>query len=409
MQIPDKIYPLAGVAQHYAWGGNSFIPSLVPGTAGNKPVAEYWLGAHDSAPSIVTIENKLFKLNQLIADSPKEILGKFVAEKFGKLPYLLKLLDVKEMLSIQVHPAKAAAEKEFARENAEGIPLDSPDRNYKDDNHKPELMVAMSEFWLLHGFKPEEKLLHILQTIPEFRLLQIVFDRFSYEGFYEMLMEMPQQEVNTILQPLLNRIIPLYQDGKLDRSQEDFWAARAALIFSQKEKIDRGIFSIYFLNLVQLKKGEGIFQDAGVPHAYLEGQNVEIMASSDNVLRGGLTNKHIDVKELLKHVKCEAGKIEILTGKKINENEMMFETPAPDFQLNIFHLAKGKQISFTANSAEILLLTDGHARLTDGDHVIELQRGEPSAIVFAGQKTTVSAVEDSTVFRASVPVHGVNK
>ncbi len=129
---------------------------------------------------------------------------------------------------------------------------------------------------------------------------------------------MPQDEVNKHLQSLLDRIIPLYNTGKLKRSQEDFWAARAAQTFSQGKNIDRGIFSVYLFNLVGLQKGQAIFQDAGVPHAYLEGQNIEIMASSDNVLRGGLTTKHIDVKELLKHVKCEPTNPNILNGGKVN-------------------------------------------------------------------------------------------
>ncbi|MEJ0103964.1 MAG: hypothetical protein WDO19_15980 [Bacteroidota bacterium] len=122
---------------------------------------------------------------------------------------------------------------------------------------------------------------------------------------YKHVMEMPQDEVNEILQPLIDRIVPLYNEGRLTRYKEDFWAARAAVTFNQGDNIDRGIFSVYLFNLVNVKKGDAIFQDTGVPHAYLEGQNAEIMSNSDNVLRGGLTKKHIDVAELLRHVKCE--------------------------------------------------------------------------------------------------------
>ncbi|HYM92800.1 MAG TPA: mannose-6-phosphate isomerase, class I, partial [Chitinophagaceae bacterium] len=211
--------------------------------------------------------------------------------------------------------------------------------------------------------------------------------------------------VNNILQPLLNRIIPLYKEGRLTKAREDYWAAKAALAFGQEGKIDRGIFSIYFFNLLHLKKGEGIFQDAGLPHAYLEGQNVEIMASSDNVLRGGLTPKHIDVRELLKHIKFEPAKINILTGKKMNGNEILFETTAPDFLLSVFHLKEGQNISFIASTAEILLLTEGSVKVNDGNNSILLQQGTPSAIIFAGQKAELSAVENSAVFRASVPNH----
>ncbi len=404
------IYLLKGTVKHYDWGGNSFIPALLQmDNNDKKPFAEYWLGVHPNDECVVELNSGNYRLLREYINENSSVLGDEVRKRFGNLPYLLKILDVKDMLSIQVHPSKKMAEKEFAKENKEDIPLNSPERNYKDDNHKPELMVALSDFWLLHGFKPKEKLINILQTVPELKLLILVFERFGYEGLYKTVMEMPQQEVNNILEPLVSRIIPLYKKGKLDKSQENFWAARAALTFHHNAKpdsyrIDRGIFSVYFFNVLHLKKGQGIFQDAGVPHAYLEGQNVEIMANSDNVLRGGLTNKHIDVKELLKHVKCEETEANILTGDKI-QNEIVYKTPAPDFQLSSFHLQKGQQVSVSADCAEIFLLTNGHIEIKDGDKTVSLQPGSPSAVVFAEQKATLSALENSTVFRASVPIN----
>src|SRR5207247_5022825 len=140
-------------------------------------------------------------------------------------------------------------------ENAQGIPLDAPERNYKDDNHKQELMVALDEFWLLHGFKEAEKLIDILSSVPEFKPLLDIFTSTGYDQLYKTVMEMPQQTVNEILQPLLDRIHPLYQNRKLQKRDENFWAARAAIGFNKDEKIDRGIFSIYFFNLVRLEKG----------------------------------------------------------------------------------------------------------------------------------------------------------
>jgi mannose-6-phosphate isomerase len=405
MKEAKRLFYLEGVPQYYAWGGQSLIPSLVPSAkSGDKPVAEYWLGSHQSAPSLV-MDSEKSKLDRLVAADADKILGTPVAKKFGRLPYLLKLLDVKDMLSIQVHPSKIEAEKEFARENAAGIPISAPDRNYKDDNHKPELMVALSDFWLLHGFKSKEKLVQTLTVVPELNFLISTFESSGYEGLYKLVMSMPQQEVNKALQPLLNRVIPLYNAGKLAKHQEDFWAARAAQIFSQHENVDRGIFSIYFFNLLHLKKGEAIFQDAGVPHAYLEGQNVEIMANSDNVLRGGLTNKHIDVKELLKHVKFEATKVTIQSGKKIHDKELVFETAAPDFQLSVFNLNKKDQVSFTAATAEILLLTEGSVQLADGLNELLLEKGHPAAIIFSGGKVQGTALQNAVLFRASVPVH----
>lgn len=398
------IYRLKGTVKHYDWGGTSFIPSLLHADNNeNLPFAEYWLGVHPQDNCIIELPGLRRQLLREYIQSYPDALGKKVLQQFGHLPYLLKVLDVHKMLSIQVHPSKAAAEKEFARENAEGIFPDSIRRNYKDDNHKPELMVAMDDFWLLHGFKPKEKLVHILQTVPGLKLLLLVFERFSYEGLYKMVMEMPQQEVNNILQPLLDRIIPLYNEGKLNKEQEDFWVARAAISFPHHGKADRGIFSIYFFNLVHLKKGEGIFQGAGLPHAYLEGQNVEIMASSDNVLRGGLTNKHVDVKELLKHVKCEPTKVEVLFGKPLSNGEKIYSTAAPDFQLSVFEIKAGDTVSFTPVTAEILLLTEGMAEVNNTINKLKLENGNPSAIVLPGKIIYINSLAGATVFRASVP------
>jgi len=215
---------------------------------------------------------------------------------------------------------------------------------------------------------------------------------------------MNQAEVNRMLRPLLDRVIPLYNANELERSSEDFWAARAALTFSASGDIDRGIFSIYLFNLVHLKRGEAIFQDAGVPHAYLEGQNIEIMANSDNVLRGGLTNKNIDVPELLKHVKCEPTMPNILAGENINEYEKVYRTPAPDFELSIARLKENEEVFCVADTTGIFLLTAGRAIISNGNKT-ELAIGKPAAVVFAGvNERIVSQAADTTVFRASVPI-----
>lgn len=396
---------LSGTVKHYDWGGTSFIPSLLDkqNTEG-KPFAEYWLGVHPQANCLVEVAGQSQgSLREIIHASPAATLGDFVYHRFGNLPYLLKVLDVKDMLSIQVHPDKKDAERDFSDENKKGIPLDAPNRNYKDDNHKPELMAAMSEFWLLHGFKPKEKLSDTIQAVDELDFLLPIFEESGYVGLYRKVMEMPQNEVNVILQSLIDRIIPLYKAGKLAKSQEDFWAARAALNFLDGANIDRGIFSIYLFNLVQLQKGEAIFQDAGVPHAYLEGQNVEIMASSDNVLRGGLTTKHIDVKELMKHVKCEPTDVKVLKGDQ-RGIEVIYKTTAPDFELSAFELGTEARVSITATTAEILLLMQGNVEIKNNAETVDLKRGYPSAIIFPGTTAEVHAKEISLIFRASVPV-----
>jgi len=383
------IYRLKGTIKQYDWGGVSFIPSLLNITnAEQKPFAEYWMGIHPLGDAMVDTGGTSLTPLSVIAPS---------------LPYLFKVLDVKEMLSIQVHPSKTAAEKEFAAENAAAIPVDAPHRNYKDDNHKPELMVALSDFWLLHGFKPAEELADTLLNVVELQELLPVYNESGYAGLYKFVMEMPQSEVNRILQPLLDNFAALYKEEEPKKDDEDYWAAKAAKQFIREGDIDRGIFSIYLFNLVHLKKGEGIFQDAGVPHAYLEGKNVEIMANSDNVLRGGLTSKHIDVKELLKHVKCEATFPVVLTGEKVSDAEKLYKTPAPDFNLSVFELEAGETISFTPVAIEIVLLTEGLAEIDDDDITIRLQKGVPSAVIFPGQPVYIAAAGKSIIFRASVP------
>ncbi len=382
------IFRLNGTVKHYDWGGFSYIPQLLKiNNDANRPFAEYWMGIHPLGISKIEMQD----------GSTKEL-----TEYANDLPYLLKVLDVKDMLSIQVHPSKESAIEEFARENKEGIPADSPKRNYKDDNHKPEMLVALSDFWLLHGFKPEKELVYILLNVVELRVLLPIYNESGYAGLYRHIMEMPQEEVNKILQPLLDNIIPVYQSGKHDKTDEDFWAARAALTFSKGRDIDRGIFSIYLFNIVHLEKGQSLFQGAGLPHAYLEGQNVELMSNSDNVLRGGLTNKHIDVPELLKHVKCGPTYPAILKGEQVAEHVTLFKTPVPDFELSILELKQNEQVPIIAGSTEILLATDGAAQIVDTG--INLQAGQPAAVALAGTTYTVKGAADkSIVFRASVP------
>lgn len=384
------IYPLKGTVKHYDWGGFSFIPALLQkDNSINKPYAEYWMGTHPLGMGMVEKE-----------DGTELPLSSFTPH----LPYLFKAQDVKEMLSIQVHPGKAAAEKEFARENAAGVPLDAPHRNYKDDNHKPEMLVALGDFWLLHGFKAAKELVYTLLNVVELRELLPVFNKSGYAGLYKYVMEMPQQEVNRILQPLIDNITTVYGNEQPDKYDEDYWAAKAAATFTKHNNIDRGIFSIYLLNIVQLKKGEGLFQAEGVPHAYLQGQCVEIMANSDNVLRGGLTTKHIDVKELLKHVKCEATRPDIITGELIH-NERVFHTPVPDFRLSVFEVKAGESASFIPTGIEILLLTEGKSKIDEEEKAIQLQYGHPAAVILPGQTVYLRAEETSTIFRASVPIH----
>jgi mannose-6-phosphate isomerase len=416
----ERFVKLEGTIQHYAWGGYDFLPQLlnIP-NSDHKPFAEYWLGMHANAPATVKHPRMGYDLPlDDYIDILKDTYLSLIKEKENipslqkNVPYLLKLLDIRDMLSIQVHPCKEDSYIGFERENQAGIPLDAFNRSYKDNNHKPELMVALSDFWLLHGFRSPEKLIQIISTIPEFAFMLPLFKEGSYRKLYATLMEMEQEEVNRVLQPLLERIQAGYENDHFTKDDPNFWAARAAFTFNQPGKIDRGIFSIYLLNLVHLKKGEAIFQDAGVLHAYLEGQNIEIMANSDNVLRGGLTHKHIDVAELIRHVTFQATIPQLVSTRKDKATqEHIYETPATDFQLGFYTIREGEEMDIKTDTIDILLLLEGEAKMEEysfyGRYRYDLF--EPSkpgdAYALINSRVYIKGIAPQTViYRATMPV-----
>ncbi len=356
------MFQLEGKVQHYAWGGKQFIPSLLGiSNTEDRPFAEYWLGIHPLAPSMVRLsDNARTSLHDLIKSDPLRYLGERVLHHFHDLPFLLKVLDVKEMLSIQVHPSKEDAQVGFDYENSIGVPADAANRNYRDNNHKPEMMMALSDFWLLHGFRIEADLITTLERVDELSSLIPVFEGKGYRGLYQFVMELPQEGVNRLLEPLAERILPLYAAHKLSKSDPDFWAARAMITYP--DYFDRGIFSVYFFNLVHLVAGEGVFQGAGLPHAYLEGQNVELMSNSDNVLRGGLTPKHVDVAELMKHIRFKAVIPEVMQAAG-NSIEKHYLCPVKDFSLTRALVINNEHYHFTANGPELLLVLEGKGQI----------------------------------------------
>ncbi|MFT7238818.1 MAG: mannose-6-phosphate isomerase [Cyclobacteriaceae bacterium] len=402
----SKIFKLKGAVQNYAWGGNDFIPDLLGIEKEPKTYAEYWLGAHVNAPAKVLTDEGEEHLDEFIQRNSTEVLGVKVAKEFGRLPYLFKILDVKDMLSIQVHPTKPEAEKGFAKENELGIPLTAPNRNYKDDNHKPEIMVALGEFWLLHGFLTPSKLLKTLKEVPEFNHLIAVFDeeKHDYFALYQKVMEETDEITESTLRPLINRVLPQYTEGKLDKANPDYWTAMAVSTAGESAKIDKGIYSIYFFNLMKVNKGEAVFQDAGIPHAYLEGQNMELMANSDNVLRAGLTPKHVDVPELLKHVDFKGIVPNILTGQTSNDGsslETIYDSPVRDFVLSQITLGKGDSYHHDSKTAEILMVMDGGVAVFDAEkEVLNARKGE-ALLVISDCYYKLTAEEGSIIYKAS--------
>lgn len=402
--LSPKLLPLKGEIQNYAWGGKKYISQLLKTNFNKKKCAEYWLGAHKSAPSYISTLKGDVPLDSYLKNNLSESLGTKTLHKYGKLPFLFKVLDVKDMLSIQVHPNKKAAEIGFKYENDLGIPLDAPYRNYKDDNHKPEVMVALSEFWLLHGFLSESKLENTLIKVKEFNFLVSVFKTEGYLGLYKKVMNFSNKEVNEILEPLIRRITPLFLAGKLKKNSADYWAAKAVVNSKDRTCFDKGIFSIYFFNLVKINKGEAIFQDVGVPHAYLEGQNIELMANSDNVLRGGLTQKHVDVNELLKNISFKETVPKILKGNLQKDGlERVFETPASDFELSKIQIPVLKSYKSISKTPQVLLLLDGQIKIKESNSksLYLLSKGE-SVFLKANCKYEIISKVESTVYKAKV-------
>ena len=399
MHLDQRVFPITGVVQHYAWGGRVFLPALLGESPGDRPWAEYWLGVHPACPATVQTPSGEQPLDRFIAREPEFLLGTAVRERFGGLPFLLKVLDVAQMLSIQVHPDAAQAREGFAREEAAGIPPDAPQRNYKDRQHKPEIMMALSDFWLLHGFRDEASLEAMFSETPELSELRSWFAG-DYRRLYERVLRLPQKEVNRILRPLVDRILPDYKAGMLSKYSPGFWAARAVETFCPQGDLDPGLFSIYLFNLLRLHAGEGIYQPAGLPHAYLEGQCVEVMANSDNVLRAGLTPKHRDVPELLRLVRFEPTEPKIL--RRAAGTCAGYEAPVAEFALEHCRLRAGDRHFVCADTPSILLVLEGSGTAFEGAARHALKRG--AALFCAAEAVLqVQAGEALTLCTARVP------
>ncbi len=398
-----NIYRIEGKVQNYDWGGKSFIPNLISiNQKSNVTYAEYWLGAHAKAPSMIKTNQENISLDVFLNQNLAENLGLKVLNDFGKLPYLFKVLDVHKMLSIQVHPTIEAAKIGYDLENKKGIPLTGNNRNYKDKNHKPEIMVALSDFWLLHGFLEREKLIKNLKDTEELNFLLKVFLEKGYFGLYQKVMEFTQEEVNTILKPLLDRISVKFLKNELEKPSPEYWAAKSVM-HKDFQNLDKGIFSIYFFNILNLSVGEAIFQDAGVPHAYLEGKNMELMANSDNVLRGGLTSKHIDVEELLKNTKFEEKIPVILYGVEDKTNsEIVYKTKAKDFELSKIELLATSTHTSISNSVEILIVMKGSAIVMQSEESLYLEKGQ-SILIKPNTAYKIKTDAEVEIYKAGVP------
>lgn len=389
------IFKLTGTHQHYDWGGANFIPNwLKLKQTEDKPYAEYWLGAHRSAPSLIEFEGQWLPLDRVIDKAPK-LLGEESRAKFGdELPYLLKILDVKQPLSIQLHPTKAEAELGFERENQLGIALNAPNRTYKDRNHKPEMMIALSDFWLLHGFRPLAEMKSVLVERPSLQGLAQRIDTVGLPQVYREIMQATQAQLEKWLLPIISEKQLEYQQDKLKWDNPDYWVLYSMEAMGiSSEKLDAGLLCFYLFNIVNLKKGEGIYQGAGLPHAYLRGQNIELMAASDNVIRGGLTPKFVDIPALLNTIEYREVVPKIIPAYQGEEALYLYPTPeAKDFAMQRLSFNPFDEEAFITTSASILLVMAGSLYIDLGEDSIHLSQGEA---VFISADTQVDTIGES--------------
>lgn len=395
---------LKNTVQEYKWGSYTAIPELLGNDFPAKtPQAELWMGAHPKAPSKVKLNGKWMSLMKMIEKNPKDILGKVVAKRFNnRLPYLFKVLAAAKPLSIQAHPNQTQAKEGFMRENSLGIPLDAPNRNYKDDNHKPECICALTDFWALNGFRNTSDVLALLEKIcpqglkNDFNDLLGEPNSLGLKKFYQAIMTMGRDKQNQITADAVINAQKLTDDD-----QAYNWMIK----LHNEYPADIGIFSPILLNLICLKPGQAMFLPAGELHAYLDGVGIELMANSDNVLRGGLTPKHVDVPELLNVLNFEEREIDILFPKESNECERVYASDADEFELSVITLKKELKFhSPTNRSVEILLCTDGEVIITDLGNNDKLAFGKGKSIIIPATVKSYCIEGNTTLYKAAVPV-----
>ncbi|ALO94212.1 Mannose-6-phosphate isomerase [Streptomyces hygroscopicus subsp. limoneus] len=373
----------------YAWGSPTAIPHLLGVEPTGEPQAEMWMGAHPGAPS----RTARGTLAEVIDADPERELGARAVARFGPhLPFLLKILAAGAPLSLQVHPDLKQAQEGYADEERRGIPVDAPYRNYKDANHKPELVCALTEFDGLCGFRDPVQAADLLDGLG--------VD--SLKPYVDLLHAHPAEEA---LREVLTAILSADREEMAHTVAEATAACtRLGGAYAPYADIahhypgDPGVIAAMLLNHVRLQPGEALYLGAGIPHAYLNGLAVEIMANSDNVLRCGLTPKHVDVPELLRIVRFEPTDPGVLRPEASPEGEEVYETPIDEFRLSRYVLPEGGAAhDLTRDTSQILLCTAGTVRV--GEY--ELRPGQ-SVFVPAGERAQISGA--GTVFRATVIV-----
>lgn len=387
--------------KRYDWGDSSFIAE----TIGLEPqrLAEAWYGAHPAGPA----EVEGSPLDAIVAAEPEAWLGAEAHRGFGEIPYLVKLLAAERPLSIQVHPNQAEARRGFEREDRDEIPRDAPHRSYRDPNHKPELMVARTRFSALAGFLPPAEQREALAAVPEIGRLLPPLDgspestRRLLEAWYEL----SEADAQAALTAARERLSAEASEDARPESDPARWFLFAARKFSDgSEALDRGLLFVFLLQLVHLEPRQAIFLPAGVPHAYLCGAGVEVMAASDNVLRAGLTSKPVRPSELLDIVRFDARAPTVLEPVPVDAHTSRYPTRAPEFQVERVGLQTGPVHRAPTGPETLMFLAGADAapvRLSHPDGALEIGPGQV-AIVPPGEGYRIEGAPEHELIVVSI-------
>lgn len=387
------MWQLTSAVRFYPWGSRTVIPELLgrPSPA-DRPHAELWMGAHPDEPSRLADGRGL---DAAIAAEPERLLGADVVARFGaRLPFLLKVLAADAPLSLQAHPTTEQAQAGFAAEESAGIPHDDPTRTFKDPYHKPELLVALTPFEALCGFRPVEESLHCLAKlqVPELKPTIAALARGGLRAVIPQLLALTPERMTALVAAVTAAASRFVAAGDPEFINTYRWAATLARSYPG----DPGVVISLMCNHLKLEPGEAVFLPAGNLHAYLSGAGIEVMASSDNVLRGGLTAKHVDLAALMEVLDFTDGKVPVLH-PVLGPGGLRYPVPVEDFDLTRVQLEDDPGILTTAGP-QVLLCTEGRALLRGPDGELALVKGE-SAFVPAG--APVQAQGPAVLYRAT--------
>jgi mannose-6-phosphate isomerase len=387
----------------YAWGSRTAIAELTgaPSPAAH-PQAEMWMGAHPGDPSVLLGAHDDRSLADAVAADPEAMLGAGVTAAFGgRFPFLLKVLAAAEPVSMQAHPTAAQARGGFDREEAMGIPVSHPNRNYRDPYAKPEMIAALTEIQALCGFAEPQRTVEVISGlgVPQLdHYLALLSGQPDAEGtraLFSSLITVPSSVFGALLDAVMAACVTKLRQGAGPYLAE----YRTVLELGERYPGDAGVLASLLLNRITLHPGQALFLSAGNLHAYLSGVGVEIMGNSDNVLRGGLTPKHVDVPELMRVLDFTPGPMPILVGEAGPTGELVYPAPTVEFRLSRIDVGHAIR-EITHDGPQVILVTAGTVTVTAaGREAIEAVKGQ--SVWIAAEDRSVRISGEGTIFRAT--------